>query len=104
MARRNGWATCVAGLHACLLAGCLHTAPPPSPSGPDNPPGGGPEVSPTPRSPYPVRSTDISYQKPAADKNPPPVDPGFKRTSQPDDGKPVAPDDVAGPTSPPNLT
>jgi hypothetical protein len=52
-----------------------------------------------------MRSTElpVSKQKPAADQNTPPAAPGFKRTSQPDDGKSVAPDDVAGPSAPPTL-
>src|SRR5260370_41736659 len=99
MARRDGWAACVMGLHLCVLAGCLHTdaTPPPAPA-PADPPTARPDT----RSPYALVPTDVvaGERKRVADLDKPLADTEFKQASQPKPEKPSTSEDAAPPRAP----
>jgi hypothetical protein len=101
MARRDGWAACVMGLHLCVLAGCLHTGTPPPPE-PADPPAAGTAGRPDTRSPYAVRTTDVPAgdRTRAAELSKPPADTEFKQASQPQAEKPGAPEQAPPPQAP----
>jgi hypothetical protein len=103
MARRNGWAACVVGLHTCVLAGCLHTDPQPSTITGNTRADQVTDVNPSePKSPYAVRPTEtsIAAHSPPAEPTKPAADQEIKRTSQPVIEKPGSPEEPFEPAPP----